>query len=39
MAIRGRLESALFRAVDGLGLIAHNIGYRSSNRAQLLDPF
>jgi GT2 family glycosyltransferase len=33
LAIRGRLESALFRGVDGLGLIAHNLGYRASNRA------
>jgi hypothetical protein len=33
LAIRGRLESALFRVVDGLGLIAHNVGYRASNRA------
>ena len=28
-----RLEAALFRAVDGIGLIAHNVGYRASNRA------
>jgi GT2 family glycosyltransferase len=33
LAIRGRLESALFRVVDGLGLIAHNFGSRASNRA------
>jgi GT2 family glycosyltransferase len=33
LAVRGRLESALFRAVDGLGLIAHNLGYLASNRA------
>ncbi len=33
LAIRGRLESALFRVVDGLGLMAHNLGYRASNRA------
>jgi mycofactocin glycosyltransferase len=33
LAIRGRLESALFRVVDGLGLIAHNLGYAASNRA------
>ena len=33
LAIQGRLESALFRAVDGLGLIAHNLGYLASNRA------
>jgi GT2 family glycosyltransferase len=30
---RRRLEAALFRAVDGIGLIAHNLGYRASNRA------
>ena len=28
---RGRFEPALFRAIDGLGLIAHNVGYRASN--------
>jgi GT2 family glycosyltransferase len=33
LALRGRLESALFRGVDGLGLIAHNLGYLASNRA------
>jgi GT2 family glycosyltransferase len=32
LAIRGRLESALFRVLDGLGLIAHNLGYWASNR-------
>jgi hypothetical protein len=37
LAIRGRLESALFRAVDGLGLIAHNLGYLASNRASGAD--
>jgi GT2 family glycosyltransferase len=30
---RRQLEPALFRAVDGMGLIAHNVGYRASNRA------
>jgi GT2 family glycosyltransferase len=30
---RRRPEAALFRAVDGIGLIAHNLGYRASNRA------
>jgi glycosyltransferase involved in cell wall biosynthesis len=30
---RRRLEPALFRAVDGIGLVAHNVGYRASNRA------
>jgi GT2 family glycosyltransferase len=33
LAIRGRLEPALFRSIDGLGLIAHNLGYVASNRA------
>lgn len=33
LALRGRLEAALFRAIDGLGLIAHNVGYLASNRA------
>jgi GT2 family glycosyltransferase len=28
---RGRLEPALFRAIDGLGLVAHNLGYRAPN--------
>jgi len=28
---RGRLEPAAFRAIDGLGLVAHNVGYRSPN--------
>jgi GT2 family glycosyltransferase len=28
---RGRLEPAAFRALDGLGLVAHNLGYRASN--------
>ena len=30
---RRRLEPALFRAVDGVGLVAHNVGYLASNRA------
>ena len=33
LALRGRLEPALFRGVDGLSLIAHNLGYLASNRA------
>jgi hypothetical protein len=33
LAVRGRVEPALFRAVDGLGLVAHNVGYLASNRA------
>jgi GT2 family glycosyltransferase len=28
---RGRVEPAAFRAIDGLGLVAHNVGYRLSN--------
>jgi hypothetical protein len=35
--LRGRrLEEAAFRGVDGLGLIAHRIGYATGNRAPLL---
>jgi GT2 family glycosyltransferase len=30
---RGRFEEATFRAIDGLGLVAHNVGYRASNSA------
>ncbi|HSI80514.1 MAG TPA: glycosyltransferase [Solirubrobacterales bacterium] len=33
---RGRIEPALYRAIDGLGLIAHNVGYLGSNRAPRL---
>jgi len=29
--LRGRREEAAFRLVDGLGLLAHNVGYRRSN--------
>jgi mycofactocin glycosyltransferase len=32
LGARGRLEPALFRVLDGVGLIAHNLGYRASNR-------
>jgi mycofactocin glycosyltransferase len=31
--LKGRLEPAAFRVLDGLGLIAHRVGYLSSNRA------
>jgi GT2 family glycosyltransferase len=31
--MRGRFEEATFRAIDGLGLVAHNVGYRTSNFA------
>ena len=30
---RGRFEAATFRAIDGLGLMAHAVGYRASNVA------
>ena len=30
--LRGRLEPAAFRALDGIGLVAHSVGYRASNR-------
>ena len=36
--IRGRFEEATFRSVDALGLVAHNVGYTSSNRAPQLAP-
>jgi len=32
----GRLDEACYRAVDGLGLVAHNVGYIGSNRARRL---
>jgi hypothetical protein len=32
--VRGRLEEASFRAFDAVGLVAHNIGYRTSNSAR-----
>jgi hypothetical protein len=32
-AAGGRFEQAIFRLVDGLGLVAHNVGYRRSNAA------
>jgi GT2 family glycosyltransferase len=31
--LRGRFEEATFRAIDGLGLVAHNVGYCASNAA------
>ena len=31
--LAGEREEATFRAIDGLALIAHNLGYRTSNRA------
>ena len=33
LARRGRLEAAAFRALDGLGLVAHNLGYLGGLRA------
>ncbi len=30
--LHGRFELASYRAIDGLGLIAHNVGYRSTNK-------
>jgi GT2 family glycosyltransferase len=36
LARRRRLEPALFRLVDGLGLVAHRFGYRASNRSRSL---
>jgi glycosyltransferase involved in cell wall biosynthesis len=32
-AFRGRFDEATYRAIDGIGLVAHNIGYGRSNRA------
>ena len=31
--LRGSVEEAAFRLVDGVGLAAHVVGYRGSNRA------
>jgi GT2 family glycosyltransferase len=33
LALRGRREQAAFRALDGLGLVAHNVGYLGANAA------
>jgi len=33
LAVRGRHEEAVFRALDGLGLLAHNVGYLAGNTA------
>lgn len=38
LSLRGDREQAAFRVIDGLGLIAHNLGYRSSNRARQAGP-
>jgi hypothetical protein len=32
--LHGRVEPAAFRALDGLGLVAHSVGYRASNRVE-----
>ena len=32
-AARGRVQEAVFRGIDGLGLVAHRIGYATSNDA------
>jgi hypothetical protein len=32
--LRGHVEEATFRAIDGLGLVAHNVGYRAGNQAR-----
>lgn len=34
LALGGDREQAAFRLIDGAGLVAHNLGYRSSNRAR-----
>ncbi len=34
LAVRGRREQATFRVLDGLGLVAHNVGYVSGNSAR-----
>ena len=31
----GRFEAATFRVIDGLGLVAHNVGYRASNEVRI----
>jgi hypothetical protein len=31
LALRGEVEQAAFRLIDGAGLLAHNLGWRSSN--------
>jgi GT2 family glycosyltransferase len=31
-SLRGEREEAAFRLIDGAGLVAHNVGWRSSNR-------
>jgi hypothetical protein len=31
LLLRRRFEPAAFRTIDGLGLVAHNLGYRAPN--------
>jgi GT2 family glycosyltransferase len=38
LTLRGDREQAVFRVIDGLGLVAHNVGYRSSNRVRHAGP-
>jgi glycosyltransferase involved in cell wall biosynthesis len=39
LTLRGDREQAAFRVIDGLGLVAHNVGYRRSNRPQPGSPW
>lgn len=39
LTLRGDREQAAFRVIDGLGLVAHNVGYRASNRPQAVSPW
>jgi GT2 family glycosyltransferase len=32
--LHGRIEPAAFRALDGIGLVAHTVGYRASNNSR-----
>jgi mycofactocin glycosyltransferase len=34
LTVRGEREEGVFRALDGLGLIAHNVGYLAGNEAR-----
>jgi GT2 family glycosyltransferase len=36
-AVQGRWEPAAYRGIDGLGLIAHNLGYLASNEVTRRD--
>jgi glycosyltransferase involved in cell wall biosynthesis len=38
LTMRGDREQAAFRVIDGLGLVAHNVGYRAPNRPQAGSP-